>query len=165
MDFLKQDILKQFLSWYDLLVLFSENLTSPCYFYGFKIFSWDGTFPEKKSPWLSKLDEKILSWKIFNDSFIYTLYIWYLYTFINTGCYKNDFYFNFTILFSISQVTGKKLKRALRPGVLPCPSCDYKAKDNHDFDKHTFTEHEASRLCTQVSTICICSYSIIMKLQ
>lgn len=48
-----------------------------------------------------------------------------------------------------SKVTGKKLKRALRPGVLPCASCDYKAKDNHDFDKHTFTEHEASRLCTQ----------------
>ncbi len=33
---------------------------------------------------------------------------------------------------------------------IPCTICDYKARNNHFLDKHTFEEHESSRLCTQV---------------
>eukprot|EP00088_Acartia_fossae_P054965 TRINITY_DN6367_c0_g1_i11.p1 TRINITY_DN6367_c0_g1~~TRINITY_DN6367_c0_g1_i11.p1 ORF type:complete len:628 (-),score=168.56 TRINITY_DN6367_c0_g1_i11:200-2083(-) len=37
---------------------------------------------------------------------------------------------------------------------IPCTQCDFQAKNNHFFDKHTFEEHEASRLCTQCGYLC-----------
>jgi len=57
----------------------------------------------------------------------------------------------------------KKEKLKGKPGrkpridweTIPCTLCDFQAKNNHFLDKHTFEEHEASRLCTQCGYLCI----------